>query len=493
MGVVYICHQDDTGDWAIKTPIFDDSPQGAERRERFTEEVKNWIRVSRRTQCPKIVRANSFMAEECLLVLEFVDGLSISQVARKDKPVRPVHPRHFLKWARDIAEALWELHEKFRMVHRDLKPQNVLIATEDLDAKVTDLGIAKAITDEQHTATIIGTLNYMAPEVFRGEVSFRSDIYSYGATLFWMLSCEHALALRGPLDRGWPPRIQQLVERCLQEDPASRPESFAHVLDLLDHAEKESEFRWNENEYVYCARHRFYSPVPPPGVKVDGDGEATLPVCLLCHHSHQRETHRTEVLERSRLAADGDYRTATAPLGPGGDGATRQTVRQPVPVDGGGADVLVAGLLRRRWFQVVLGCAAVLLVATVGMIIRNIVTNGEEPLPTENGAITTIGNEGSTANGSGVKRTEAKMCAMGASCGKTAVVPSEKYWAAVRKGGRESWTTTYCEEHSPLVCNVCQRRYALSEAQEGDKCKTCSGEVRGVPKRDGDSAGSDGG
>jgi hypothetical protein len=296
MGAVYICHHDDTGDWVVKSPVFDDSTQGSERRARFTEEVKNWIRVSKRTQCPKIVRAFDFMAEECLLVLEFVDGLSISQVARKDKPVRPVHPRHFLKWARDIAEAMREIHEKFGMVHRDLKPQNVLIATEDLDAKVTDLFIAKAISEEQHTATIIGTLNYMAPEVSRGGISFRSDIYSYGATLFWMLSCEHALALRGPLDRGWPPRIQQLIERCLQEDPAARPESFAQVLDLLDHAEQESEIPWSEDHYIYCAHHRFYSPVTPPGLDVDGNREVMRPVCLLCRHSLRRSALPAAVL-----------------------------------------------------------------------------------------------------------------------------------------------------------------------------------------------------
>ena len=145
-----------------------------------------------------------------------------------------------LAFARQVASALGVAHEH-GIVHRDIKPQNVLIAG-DGSARVADFGIARASEFSVMTRTgqVMGTPHYMSPEQARGErVDIRSDIYALGIMLYQMLAGElpfhadtplavlrqHTDVPPPPLSKARPdvpPGVAAIVARCLEKDAATR-------------------------------------------------------------------------------------------------------------------------------------------------------------------------------------------------------------------------------------------------------------------------------
>jgi len=183
------------------------------------------------------------------LIMEYVRGQDLGRIIDRDGP---------MPWARaaplfaQICGALQEAHE-LSIVHRDLKPENVLItrSTAGRDyAKVLDFGLAKldqrnAPKRETERSQIVGTPYFMSPEQIRGEdVDTRSDIYSFGALMFQVLTGQHlysgttavgvltkhltadpdAPSMRAP-KMGIPPAVDHLVRKALARDPAGRWQS----------------------------------------------------------------------------------------------------------------------------------------------------------------------------------------------------------------------------------------------------------------------------
>ena len=160
---------------------------------------------------------------------------------------------------RDVARALAYSHER-SVVHRDIKPDNVLLAGDV--AVVTDFGIAKAIsaalTDSGSTTltsvgTMVGTPAYMAPEQASADpaIDFRADIYSFGCLAYELLAGEPPFSARlthemlaahlaeAPADLqskclDCPPALAALVMRCLEKNPAQRPQSAREIVRVLD-------------------------------------------------------------------------------------------------------------------------------------------------------------------------------------------------------------------------------------------------------------------
>ena len=168
------------------------------------------------------------------LVMEYLPSRSLAEALVADGPLDPERVAHI---GRQVADALAAAHEA-GMVHRDIKPGNVLLGDDGL-AKVTDFGIARAVDDVTITSTgmMAGTPAYLAPEVARGGTAdFRSDVYSLGSTLYTALegvppfgTGDNPLAVLHRVASGEyaPPSprgpITPLIEHLLRPDPASRP------------------------------------------------------------------------------------------------------------------------------------------------------------------------------------------------------------------------------------------------------------------------------
>ena len=255
---VYICRQELPGGnfayKALKTFRFSSDEIG---RKLFERELVYWARLPPHTN---IVQAKDADTVERLLVLEHVRGPTLRQVASK----RPVHPRHFLKWARELADGLSFLHKE-SFLHRDLRPTNVMIDAEnDLRVKITDLGIGKPFDPQAASHNIIGTFTYMAPEVHLGKTDFRSDIFSFGATLYYLLTGNFAVKLTtANLESVVSPRslvptvpeeVAAFVLKCVQREPEARYQSMDEVQNELSALAE-----WDADAALYneCAEHNF--------------------------------------------------------------------------------------------------------------------------------------------------------------------------------------------------------------------------------------------
>ena len=191
--------------------------------------------------------------------MNFVEGRDLKELLRRDGPL-PLETA--LGLMRQIGAALVAAHEA-GVVHRDLKPQNVLV-DDGGQAYIVDFGISRSV-DHGKTMTeagaVMGTVAYMSPEQARGDVvDHRTDIYSFGLIVHEMLagrlpfeSAESLSAIsvlmrrvqeEAPsLDRtrtGLPPWITRIVARCLRRDPADR---YASVAEMLADVERQTASR----------------------------------------------------------------------------------------------------------------------------------------------------------------------------------------------------------------------------------------------------------
>src|SRR5215831_10912461 len=156
------------------------------------------------------------------LVMELVEGETIA--ARLKTGPLPMNTA--LRYALQITAALLEAHGK-GIVHRDLKPGNIMVGKSGI--KVLDFGLARSGQDETITGShmIMGTPAYMAPEQRQGKTAdARSDIYSFGCVLYEMLTGARLSSGR----RRIPSRkMERIVSRCLEEDPARRWQSASEL------------------------------------------------------------------------------------------------------------------------------------------------------------------------------------------------------------------------------------------------------------------------
>lgn len=188
-----------------------------------------------------------------LLAMEYLPGPTLQTLI----PVGGFPLSEALARASEVAQALSAAHAA-GILHRDLKPGNVLIAS-DGRCKLTDFGIAEMLhlargTDARTASNPAGTRAYMAPEQLAGEVGDqRSEIFSFGVILHQLLSGQHpfqrdaainieAIRTQRPaqLPSRTPIRLVQLIDTCLEKDPARRYPSIQDVLtDLTRCAQRE--------------------------------------------------------------------------------------------------------------------------------------------------------------------------------------------------------------------------------------------------------------
>lgn len=188
------------------------------------------------------------------LVMEYVKGDNLKNLIRQQGSIPP---ERAVVIARQVSEALQHAHEN-NIVHRDVKPQNILI-TKSGQAKLTDFGIAREATTATltQTDTIVGSVHYLSPEQARGETADpRSDIYSLGIVLYEMVTgslpfqgdtpigvalkhIQETPPLPSSLNPGISASLEKVITRAMTKIPAGRYETareMAAELELLSTA-----------------------------------------------------------------------------------------------------------------------------------------------------------------------------------------------------------------------------------------------------------------
>jgi tetratricopeptide (TPR) repeat protein len=216
-----------------------------EARSRFLREIK----LSRRITHPNVVRMYDFgvWRETLFLTMEYIPGKTLSQWVKEGAHAR-ANLRQKVEILRGVAAGLAEAH-KMGVIHRDLKPQNVILTPGGIP-KVLDFGIAYAEVEESGDLTqeghFVGSPKYVSPEQIQGlPLDPRSDIYSLGLLAYFLLTGVDAFSgdksglillkqlkeMPPPPSRitRLPPTLDRLVMTCLNKKPEERPASLEEV------------------------------------------------------------------------------------------------------------------------------------------------------------------------------------------------------------------------------------------------------------------------
>jgi serine/threonine protein kinase/tetratricopeptide (TPR) repeat protein len=182
------------------------------------------------------------------IIMEYVAAGSLRSLLKREGKLSV---EQTLSIALELADALSRAHHK-QVIHRDLKPDNVLIA-EDGTPRLTDFGVAHLRNGTRMTqdGSIIGTIAYLAPECFSGQFGINTDIWAFGVMLFEMLSGTHPfeddtvaqtittiLTTEAPTLSSLSPHVPQalvtLINHLLQKDPSTRPQSMRQIAANLE-------------------------------------------------------------------------------------------------------------------------------------------------------------------------------------------------------------------------------------------------------------------
>ena len=248
MGIVYKVF-DRKIDEKVALKVLAPEIAGDERTiERFRNELKLARKISHRNVC----RMYDLSEEEKtqFITMEYVPGENLKNLIKR---IGQLSKTKAVSIAKQVCEGLVEAH-RLGVVHRDLKPQNIMVDSEG-NARIMDFGIARSIRTKSITETgmIIGTPEYMSPEQVEGVgVDHRSDLYSLGVILFEMLTGRVPFQGETPLsvilkhkteqppdprrfDDQIPVDISQMILKCMEKDKNKRyPTADALLADLIE-------------------------------------------------------------------------------------------------------------------------------------------------------------------------------------------------------------------------------------------------------------------
>ena len=265
MGVVYKARDTQLERLVAIKVLTPDRVAVSERKLRFIQEAKAASALNH----PNIVTIYNIGSEDGVdfIAMEFISGRTLDRAI----PRGGMKPAEALKYGIQIADALARAHAG-GIVHRDLKPGNIMISDEG-QVKLLDFGLAKLsdlhdasdaeltrpAAPETEEGRILGTVCYMSPEQAEArKADARSDIFSFGAVLYEMVTGQRAFLGRskistlaailqsdpkpaGEFQAGTPRDLARIIERCLRKDPAWRYQSAADLKISLSDLLRETE------------------------------------------------------------------------------------------------------------------------------------------------------------------------------------------------------------------------------------------------------------
>lgn len=217
---------------------------------RIFEQIENEYKVSRHIdhpyirKCFKLIKRRKMLkVNEVLMTMEMFEGKSLEEASSFSLG-------DILLIFRMVATALNGMHQR-GYVHCDIKPNNIMIS-DNGPIKIIDLGQSCKIGAIK--SRIQGTPDYIAPEqVHRQHLSHRTDIFNFGATMYWALTGKNVPTLipqksdigmpinqvkefRTPIQiyKQIPQKVSDMVMRCVEEKPSKRPENMAEIIATFD-------------------------------------------------------------------------------------------------------------------------------------------------------------------------------------------------------------------------------------------------------------------
>jgi serine/threonine protein kinase len=252
MGQVYLCeHKVMRRKVAVKVLPTAKAGDGSSL-ERFHREARAVAALDH----PNLVRAFDIDQDGDLnyLVMEYVDGASLQEMVKKGGPLDPTRACHYIYWA---AQGLQHAYEVAELVHRDVKPGNIMVDRQGV-VKLLDMGLARFFNDEtdlltkKYDESVLGTADYLSPEQATDShgVDIRADIYSLGATFYFMLTGKAPFAEGSVAQKlMWhqtrqpkpvrllrpivPEGVAAILERMMMKDPAARYQTPAELAGAL--------------------------------------------------------------------------------------------------------------------------------------------------------------------------------------------------------------------------------------------------------------------
>uniref|UniRef100_A0A4W3JDE3 Mitogen-activated protein kinase kinase kinase 7 n=1 Tax=Callorhinchus milii TaxID=7868 RepID=A0A4W3JDE3_CALMI len=219
-------------------------------RKAFIVELRQLSRVTH----PNIVKLYGACLNPVCLVMEYAEGGSLYNVLHGAEPLPYYTAAHAMSWCLQCAQGVAYLHgmKPKALIHRDLKPPNLLLVAGGTVLKICDFGTACDI--QTHMTNNKGSAAWMAPEVFEGSnYSEKCDVFSWGIILWEVITRRKPFdeiggpafrimwavhnGTRPPLIKNLPKPIESLMTRCWSKDPAQRP-SMEEIVRIMMHLMK---------------------------------------------------------------------------------------------------------------------------------------------------------------------------------------------------------------------------------------------------------------
>ena len=245
-GDIFICHPltDPTLRYVLK--ILRTGNRTSQKR--FRREAAILAEISGNERIAKIIDFWE-SGSDTFIVMEYIRGHNLKQLILEYQ----MDERAILQIAKEAVHALQDIWENYNIIHRDIKPENIML-NEKFHLKLLDFGLSKQCTEEDSTnitleKSSLGTPGFMSPEQFTDfkHVDFRSDIFSLGATLFFLLTGTPPFKGSTLMDifkdtqRNAPPPVKSfqgkcspgcmtLIRRMMEFEPERRHSSYAELL-----------------------------------------------------------------------------------------------------------------------------------------------------------------------------------------------------------------------------------------------------------------------